>query len=160
MNVKITPAKIAALGHVATLLKTEMERRQWTVAQFHKAIGEPPKSTRAYAWITCRSAMTDAIRKKVAKALDVKEADLMPRELTQVQLPAVVSEAKQRAILHAGATPGRTLAISGDVLAFNVMADGNARLRMDVTLPLEKGSKVLRLLLDHISLASTEDEQP
>lgn len=156
--VEVSPARIATLGHVATLLKTEIEKRGWSMAEFNHAIGLEPKNTKAYAWLACRSAISAGMRKPVAKVLGVKEADLMPRQLSQVQLPVVVSANKQRAAVQAAGTPARTLSVSGDVLAFNVMADGQARLRLDVTLPLDKASKVLRLLLDHISLAAeTED---
>jgi hypothetical protein len=154
-----TPAQIASLGHVAALIRRELEKREWSVADFHRAIGEDVKSTRAYAWIASRSRITDQFRPKVAKALGVKEEDLMPRELTQVVTTAPVSEAKLRAVHVASSMPARTLAPSGDVLAFNVNAEGNARLRLDVTLPLEQGSKVLRLLLDHISLAATAGDE-
>jgi hypothetical protein len=154
-----TPAQIASLGHVAALIRRELEKREWSVADFHRAIGEDVKSTRAYAWIACKVRITDQFRPKVAKALGVKEEDLMPRELT-TQAVAVVSDAKLRAVQAMQGAPARTLTAAGDVLAFSVNAEGNARLRLDVTLPLDKGSKVLRLLLDHISLAATEDEQP
>jgi hypothetical protein len=154
-----TPAQIASLGHVAALLRRELEKREWSVADFHRAIGEDVKSTRAYAWMNCRSRITDQYRPKIAKALGVKESDLMPRELTQAVITAPVSEAKLRAVQVASSMPARTLAPSGDVLAFNVNADGNARLRLDVTLPLEQGSKVLRLLLDHISLSATAGDE-
>ena len=155
-----TPAQIASLGHVAALLRRELEKREWSVADFHRAIGEDVKSTRAYAWMNCRSRITDKFRPKIAKALGVKESDLMPRELTQAVIAAApVSEAKLRAVQVASSMPARTLAPSGDVLAFNVNADGNARLRLDVTLPLDKGSKVLRLLLDHISLSATAGDE-
>jgi len=143
-----TPAQIASLGHVAALIRRELEKRQWGVADLHRAIGEDVKSTRAYAWINSRSRITDKFRPKVAKALGVKEEDLMPRELTQEVITAPVSDAKLRAIHAAGSMPARTLAPSGDVLAFNVNADGNARLRLDVTLPLTVAAPLLRMLLD------------
>jgi hypothetical protein len=143
-----TPAQIAQLGHVAALLRSELEKRQWGVADLHRAIGEDVKSTRAYAWINCRSRITDQFRPKVAKALGVKESDLMPRALSQEVITAPVSDAKLRAVQAAQSTPARTLTAAGDVLAFNVNADGHARLRLDVTLPLTVAAPLLRMLLD------------
>jgi hypothetical protein len=141
-----TPAQIASLGHIAALIRRELANRKWSVADLHRAIGEDVKSTRAYAWMNCRSRITDQFRPLVAKALGVKESDLMPRELSQAV--TVVSENKLRAVQTAQGTPARTLSATGDVLAFNVNGDGSARLRLDVTLPLTTASALLRMVLD------------
>jgi hypothetical protein len=143
-----TPAQIAALGHVAALIRRELEARKMSVADLHRAIGEDVKSTRAYAWINSRSRITDQFRPKVAKALGVKEEDLMPRALTQAVTVMPVSDAKLRAVQAAQGAPARTLTAAGDVLAFSVNAEGNARLRLDVTLPLATAAPLLRMLLD------------
>jgi hypothetical protein len=143
-----TPAQIAQLGHVAKLIRDELERRKWKVSDLHRAIGEDVKSTRAYAWINCRSMITDKFRPRVAKALGLNQEDLMPRALSQEVIPAPVSDAKLRAVQMAQGAPARALAVAGDVLAFNVNSEGNARLRLDVTLPLVTAAPLLRMLLD------------
>jgi len=155
-----TPAQIAQLGHVAKLIRDELERRKWKISDLHRAIGEDVKSTRAYAWVNCRSSITDKFRPKVAKALGLKESDLIPRDLSQVQLPAVMSDAKLRAVQAAQAAPARTLTAAGDVLAFSVNAEGNARLRLDVTLPLTTAAPLLRMLLDAGIVMGGSDEAP
>ena len=92
--------------------------------------------------------ITDKFRPRVAKALGLNQEDLMPRALSQEVIPAPVSDAKLRAVQMAQGAPARALAVAGDVLAFNVNSEGNARLRLDVTLPLVTAAPLLRMLLD------------
>jgi hypothetical protein len=42
----------------------------------------------------------------------------------------------------------RAAGLAGDVLGFSVGTDGMARLRLDVTLPLDQAAPLLRVLLD------------
>jgi hypothetical protein len=55
----------------------------------------------------------------------------------------------------AGATPSTAVAVrpatprpAGDPLVFRVTSTGEAHIRLDVTLPMEEGSALLRMLLD------------
>jgi transcriptional regulator with XRE-family HTH domain len=113
-----SPAQIARNGHVAALLRTQMAQRNWTARDFNARMGLEVTHTSIYVWLNAKGAPGPTTRPKVAKLLGVAEAQLMPRDAAR------------------------------DPLVFRVTAGGEAHIRLDVTLPMEEGSVLLRMLLD------------
>lgn len=141
-----SPAQIARNGHVAALLRTQMAQRNWTARDFNARMGLEVTHTSIYVWLNAKGAPGPTTRPKVAKLLGVAEAQLMPRDAARD-----VREAKA----VAGATPSTAVAVrpatprpAGDPLVFRVTSTGEAHIRLDVTLPMEEGSVLLRMLLD------------
>jgi transcriptional regulator with XRE-family HTH domain len=133
-----TPFQIARFGHIAVLLRTEMEKRKWNGGDLSQAIGLDRDSTRIYPWLKGTGAPGPNLRPKIAKVLGVEESELMGRNVSaKFDLPPRVAP------LAAIATTK-----TGDVLAFNVASDGMARIRLDVTLPVDEATPLLRMLLD------------
>jgi hypothetical protein len=108
--------------------------------------------TSIYIWLNAKGAPGPATRPKVAKLFGVTEAQLLPRQ------PKTEREAKAR-VVAGGAAPSTavvvrpaTLKSAGDPLVFRVTAGGEAHIRLDVTLPMDEGAALLRLLLDMSSV--------
>jgi hypothetical protein len=137
-----SPIQVARYGHVAALLRAEMAKRKWTNAQFNEALGQPRASPGIYQWLGCKGAPGTKLAPKVAKLLGVPVASLLARRdgaspPTEVAVLAPPQPAVRRA----------------EVLSFSVTDDGHARLRLDVTLPIEQASALLRTILDVAKLA-------
>lgn len=151
-----TPHQIARFGHVAAAIRAALAARGWSPADLHERLGMKRNVTLAYGWLTCRSAPGATMRPRLTKLLGLHDKDMRPRAVTSGALAALpgpsapgAGEAMtrlQRMPMAAGA-PGHRAA-GGEVLGFLVGADGLARIRLDVTLPLARAAPLLRLLLD------------
>ena len=134
---------IARRGNVAQAIRAAIEARQWTAGDLHEKLGMKRGATMAYAWLAARAVPGPAIRKKVSKLLEIPEKDLLPQALETA--PALERE---RALVPIGGEARRFNKPTTDVLAFNVNSEGMARIRLDVSMPLENAPPLLRLLLD------------
>jgi hypothetical protein len=89
---------------------------------------------------------------KLSKVTGIPEAELVqrqPGEPPPTSTALAVPELPRRAMVlqHRAA----------DVLSFTVQADGTARVKLDVVLPLDKAAPLLRTLLDnHLVLTQQE----
>jgi transcriptional regulator with XRE-family HTH domain len=142
-----TPLQIARNGHIAILIRRQLEERQWSIPDLHERIGLSRASATAYHWLASAGAPGPKYVRKLAKLLGVPETEFAPRELDREQLPAVLA-APGYPTVGPSKPAVRSPPPSGDVLGFTVGSDGMARLRVDVRLPLEAAAPLLRLLLD------------
>lgn len=137
----VSTVNIARKGHAAQAIRLAMQRLNMSPAELHERLGMKRGSTRAYAWLSARATPSPAIRKKVAKLLDIPEQDLMFQELETQTAPA-------QSLVTMPSLGPRKPGPSSDVLAFNVGSDGQARVRLDVVLPFDRAMPLFRLLLD------------
>lgn len=139
-----TAREIAMFGHIATAIRKAMQGKFETVGDLNQALGRPRGHTGVYGWINARGGPGEEIRPQLAQLLGVPEASLQRREVGERVSATEPGNAMVRL-----PSPG-TAAVSRvpEVLHFAVLTDGTARLRMDVTLPTERGVGLLRLLLD------------
>jgi hypothetical protein len=144
---KATPLQIARNGHIAILLRRQLDERQWSVPDLHERIGLKRSSATVYHWLACAGAPGPKYARKLAKLLGVPEAEFVPKKLGQEQLPAVLA-APGYPTVGPSKPAVRSPPPSGDVLSFHVDSDGMARLRLDVRLPLATAAPLLRVLLD------------
>jgi transcriptional regulator with XRE-family HTH domain len=143
-----TAYEIARNGHIAALIRSELAKRQWTVADLCRAMGLDSKSTSVYPWIKGTSAPGANFRRMLVKAFGVEESELMPREVDAAPTPSALVPVSKVRVPPVALAAARSLAATGDLLAFTVGPDGTARLRLDVTLPTEQAVPLLRILLD------------
>ena len=135
-----TPAQIAACGHIAAAVRDLLKARGWKPADLSEALGiERGSGAQVSSWMNAKGAPGPENRKKLGKLMGVAPDSLMRRDravaVVAQRLPAVVAAAE-----------GRPRA--SDVLSFTVDSTGGARIRLDVTLPLEHAMPLVRLLLD------------
>jgi hypothetical protein len=133
-------AQVARNGAVAAVLRAEMERRKWKPGDFNKVIGKPAGHTAIYQWLAAKGAPGPTLAAKVAKVLGLSVAQLTPGGGEGRQVVVAPREAGEVVV-----APQRRAA---EVLAFHVLDDGQARIRLDVTLPLELAKPLLRMVLD------------
>jgi hypothetical protein len=140
-----TAREIAMFGHIATAIRKAMEAKGIGPGDLNQALGRPRGHTGIYGWINARGGPGEEIRPQLAKLLGVPEASLQRRDVGE---RVSVATEPGNALVRLP-SPG-TAAVSRvpEVLHFAVLTDGTARLRMDVTLPTERGVGLLRLLLD------------
>jgi|SRR5580765_831157 len=130
-----TRAQVAKYGHIAARLREVCKLHSWTPSAFNKAVGV----TGAGVWLNGKGAPGPASRAKLVKVTGIVETDLMPRKPGEIPAQAVATLAGP-----VKPTPVR----GGDVLSFMVSANGEARIKLDITLPVETATPLLRMLLD------------
>lgn len=144
-----TPRDIAAYGHVAIAIREAMQRKGITsIREISRAIGKPAHYSPPYLWIEGRGAPGNSTAPAVAKFLDVPVESIMRRTLPEDRPRALA--AMERTPLIAGPMPqpaGRPPR-AGEVMSFVANADGEVRVRLDVTLPLAKAMPLFRILMD------------
>jgi transcriptional regulator with XRE-family HTH domain len=133
----VTPARLAANGHIAARLRERMKALGMTAGDLNVRLGKSPGHTTAYGWIKGSNAPFPATREKISQILGIPIADLTPRSGKGTTAVAV---ARPPPAPSPPAPPRQALA---EVLAFTVAADGSARLRLDITMA---GGTALALL--------------
>jgi transcriptional regulator with XRE-family HTH domain len=139
----ITPHDVARYGHIATLMRSEMAKRGWRMADLAERLGLERRATVPYPWMRGYGAPGPMLRPKLTKLLGVPESALTAREVGD-QLPAVIEAGA--GVLAPQARPQG--ARGGDPLLFRVLASGEAQIKLDLTLPLPQATPLLRMLLD------------
>jgi transcriptional regulator with XRE-family HTH domain len=165
---RITPEDVARNGHVVVFLRREMEARQWGVADLVKALGLPHGSTTIYPWLKGTGTPGPAMRLKLGEVFKVPAATFEPRdpgEHLPVHAPGTfgavgkMMEQIQRPLTSPNAAHAVKVGAPRDVLSFNVGANGIARIRLDIELPLVNATPLLRMLLD-AGLVFSQDGAP
>jgi transcriptional regulator with XRE-family HTH domain len=135
-----TRAEIAIYGHIAARLRAFLAERGMTIPELSEALGLPRGSATTYKWLSGKGGPATVLRAKLAKVTGIPEAELMPRR------PGDPAPSQAVATLPAPAklAPVRV----GDVLSFAVTANGEARIKLDIVLPLASATPLLRMLLD------------
>jgi hypothetical protein len=135
-------ADIARYGHVAAALRAAMKTHKWSMGDLSQALGMGRQSTVPYPWLKGSGAPGPDNRAKLAALLSIPEVDLMPRD-SAVRIAKAVGDA---VVPHAPTKPVAVRPV--DALLFRVTADGEAQIKLDVTLPLATARPLLRMLLD------------
>jgi len=133
-----TPLQVAMFGHIAVALREAMAARDWKPGDLNVQLGRPRAHAGVYHYLAGKGAPAPKVRAKLAKALNIPEAELMPRKVGEA-VPVAAIEGPASAPRAAPAVP---------VLQFAVSDDGTARIRLDVSLPTAQAVPLLRLLLD------------
>ena len=138
-----TPGEIARFGHIATFLREKMtERGCQSMGDFNESMGLKRDNSVTFKWVNSRGGPSPAYRAKLAKVFKVKADFFMPRE----------TDGDTKSV-----STGTAIVLSPapkvqDVLQFNVGSTGEARIRLDVTLPVAQAVPLLRVLLDTTGL--------
>ena len=159
---KTTPHQIARFGHIAVFLREELARREWTPTKLTQTLGMSAGNTAVYPWLRGSGAPNPVMRQKLARVFGVAPETFLARELngsapTMVATGgALVPVATSQPVMSA--TPVTPVAPARhDVLSFLVGSDGQARLRVDATLPLAVAAPLFRMLLDAGLVLSREE---
>jgi hypothetical protein len=138
-----TPEQVARFGHVAAALRAYLKTANLKPADFNQEMGVDRANPKLYHWLNAKGAPSKGSRAKIAKLTGIPEVELMSRSIGEIARTALpVATTKLPAVVT---TPG---AKRPEVLAFVVDDEGRARIKLDVTLPIEDGAPLLRLLLD------------
>ena len=141
-----TPLEIARHGHIATALRAYLARAKIGVADMNERLGRQRKDAVIYHYLAGKGAPTADNRKAISKLTGIPEAELKARD---VDAPPRESLG-QGTLVRVGepGVPARPAGRTGDVLSFNVGHDGEARIRLDVTMPVGNALPLLRIILD------------
>ena len=135
-----TREQVARFGHIAARLRAYLKMREMSVADLCEELGLDRDNSRPYPWIAGKGAPNDGIRAKLAKVTGIPEADLMRR--------GSGDPPPSQAVALAPAAPRPITTRVGDILSFAVTATGEARIKLDIVLPLANATPLLRMLLD------------
>jgi hypothetical protein len=140
-----TAREIAMFGHIAAAIRGAMAAKGMTHGDLNQALGRERGHTGVYHWINGKGGPGPDVKRKLAKVLDLPAEALERREAGQrVSVAADAPTALVRLPSPGAAVSTRV----PEVLQFAVLADGTARLRLDLNVPAERGVSLLRLLLD------------
>lgn len=138
-----TPAELAEFGHIAARLRAFMKEREMIAPEVSQALGLGRKSATIYKWLSGKGAPAPTLRARLAKLLGCQESDLLARKDGTLPRSIIASTALKPSVIARPIAPR-----AGSVLSFNVTGDGEARLVLDVTLPIAQAMPLLRILLD------------
>jgi hypothetical protein len=131
-----TPEQITKFGHIAIALRKYLTKHSMKKVDLARAI-DGFSSAQVYNVVNGKHAPGPKLREKLSKATGIPESELMANETTAV---AVIPKGPVGKMLD---QLQRT-----DVLSFTVNGNGEARIKLDVTLPIETAKPLFRLLLD------------
>jgi hypothetical protein len=135
-----SPDQIARNGHAAAVLRAYFKRTGETRANFNTKMGLKRSNTGVYQWLNGKNGISPKKARKVSKITGIPMEDLTQRALNTAKVnPNRVSEAGALAIREP---------LRREVLSFAVLQDGEARIKLDISLPLKSATPLLRLLLD------------
>jgi transcriptional regulator with XRE-family HTH domain len=136
-----TPEQILMFGHIATALRKIIDDRGWKAGDFNQAMGLKRSNTAIYQFLNGKMAPGPEARIKISKMFGIPIEQLTPQRLSDKPSAIVTYKPSKSPIIANYNRPS-------DVLSFAVTADGNARLKLDVVLSLDKATPLLRMLLD------------
>jgi hypothetical protein len=113
---------------LAGLLRALLKQKGWSLPDFNEALGKPRDYTPSRDWISGARSPRPVQLEAIEKLLR-KEA---PADAPKLLTGPVIAAAKR----------------VGDVLSFTVTAEGEARIRLDIVLPVATATPLLRMLLD------------
>ena len=143
----------AMYGHIAHAVREAMIARNLTPAQLNTALGREASNAGIYNYINGRGSPTGPAKAVLMKVLDLPEDALTRRSLTVARAGKA---APGTALVRVPTAPKAVVpAKAPEVLSFAILADGSARLELNVTQSADQGIALLRLLLDAGSLAQT-----
>lgn len=132
-----TPEQITKLGHIVIALRKYLEEKDMNVSNFNRAMGYEAGYAPTYNVVNGKIAPGRTMRERITKVTGIPELELMPRETTAVTVIPKGPVGKMLDQLQ-----------RSDVLSFTINGNGEARIKLDVTLPIESAKPLFRLLLD------------
>ena len=132
-----TPEQIARFGHIAVALRSFLDQKGWGPSNLNSAMGKARGNTGIYAILSGKAAPGSVMRAKLSKATGIPEEQFFPKELDDL----VPVRTAKRSYIRGDVT-------KTDVLSFVVSNDGNVRIQLDATLPVESAMPLLQMLLD------------
>ena len=141
-----TREQIARFGHIAAALRAVMAQRGWNVPDLIAALGKTRSNAIVYHWLACQGAPSTLQRRLIEKKLGIPAVQLAARE-PGAPLPALPRDISPGLPANGDVMPPPRRPLA-DVLSFHVNEHGEARLRLDVTLPMALAIPLLRIVLD------------
>jgi transcriptional regulator with XRE-family HTH domain len=126
-------------GEVAGNIRQLMKDRGWTVPDLNEKLGMKRSAANVYGWIKAKGAPGAEMQKRLAKLTGTKASDWAPNEAQSAPKPG-------QEIVRV--YPPREQKPQPDILSFTVSPEGAARIRLDVTLPVQMAMPLVRMLLD------------
>jgi hypothetical protein len=158
-----TPEQIANYGEIARAFRDALANKGWTVAQLNREVYGTENYAATYSYASAKRAPSAATALKLAKALGISPL-LLTYDNSKAQREVTEREREQARKLIAPATRPATQGANHwtnkppDVLNFTVGADGRARIKLDVTLPVAQAMPVLRMIMDAGVAVGTVDD--
>jgi transcriptional regulator with XRE-family HTH domain len=136
MSKRPTPLQIAKYGHIAGALRAFLAERGWSPSELGRQLGIAPSGP--HVWVNAKGAPNLATQKKLAKLTGLPRETFAPRKPDKAgpaspPVPALLAGPVRRV---------------GEALSFTINEAGEARIRLDVSLPLAQAMPLVRLLLD------------
>jgi len=139
LKVKQTPEQIIVFGEIAASLREWCKTNKKTARDINAIVGKPASYSAGFQWLNGKGAPSKYNRVLLSKATGISEAKLMRREYSEdvtIEKPIIQNVVS--------AFPGKI----ADVMSFTVNNNGEARIKLDVTLPIDQAMPLFRIILD------------
>ena len=132
-----TPEQIAKFGHIVIALRKYLEEKDMNVSDFNRAMGYEAGYPATYNVVNGKIAPGAAMRVKITKITGIPESELMPKETTELTVIPKGPVGKMLDQLQ-----------RNDILSFTVNNHGEAKIKFEITLPVNEAMPLLRILMD------------
>jgi hypothetical protein len=139
-TITATPEQIMKFGHIASALRKFLESKDWGPGDLNVAMGKDKSYSSAYQWINGKNAPTGETRTRLSKLTGIPEEQLTSRNKNDIIRQSAIVEYKPVRVSGGVQT--------ANVLTFTVKQDATARIQLDIVLPLDAATPLLRMLLD------------
>ena len=143
---KPTPEQVITLGPIAARLRAVMAQNDWGVPDFNEAIGKKRGNAVTYRWVRGTQAPSQIQRELISRKLGIPIADLTPRGETVFAAPMRAAGGIAKAVVR------------DDMLSYRMNGDGQARIQLDVTLPVEAAMALMHVLMERVPSGSNKDQ--
>jgi transcriptional regulator with XRE-family HTH domain len=140
-------AQLAKWGAIAAAVRAAMAEKGLTPREFNARAGLAASHPQIYQIMAAKCGPGPTMAPRLRKVLGLPASALGERPAA----PQLASAPKTAVVL----APPRP----GEVLACSILADGTARIKLDVTLPLVDALPLMRLLMDQ-SLITRNESMP
>jgi transcriptional regulator with XRE-family HTH domain len=127
-------------AHIASLIRSELSKRDMSVMQLNELLGIERLRTTVYPWLKATGAPAPKFRKKLSKIFSLPETMFMPKEAKSLARSTAIVKYSPGKIRQAQSKP--------DPLFFKILNDNTAQIQFNATLPIEQAKSLMRMLLD------------
>jgi hypothetical protein len=136
MKVPLTPEEVIKFGEIATSLREWCRANGKNARDINRIIGKNPSYSSGYQYLNGKLAPSPYYRALLSQGTGIPESKLMVKKLTTA---VVTTSPPVNPTVNSKPT---------DVLSFTVSNNGEARIKLDVTLPIDSAAALFRMILD------------
>lgn len=150
MTKKVSPALLERHGHMATILRSAMQLKGINQTELARQLGGTASSSTINNWLKAKHGIADLYRSKVAKLLELNEAELLPNPnavRNKMGRPGKILAAPREQLPALYQEPRTRTQVPQDPWKFSMTAEGKVRFQADILLAPEEAQTLMLQLM-------------